>query len=89
MTDNQLNLLAAAFARSNMGLPMENFFRRSEGYVSLEEAVYDVCGGFMEADEHEEIFIEEAKMWLSILRDESQLQAYRKSSPHVFAACGV
>ena len=57
--------VAALLARSNMGHnpPRESSSPR-EAHSSLSSAVCDICGAFMETDEHEEIFMHEARMWL-------------------------
>ena len=57
--------VAALLARSNMGQnpPTESSSPRA-AHISLSSAVCDICGPFMETDEHEEMFMHEARMWL-------------------------
>lgn len=87
MTDDQLNTLAAAFARSNMGHRISDFSKLT--FKNLDSAVCRICGDLIENDDHYDMFLEEAEMWKSILQDECSLQEYRISSPDVFKACGV
>jgi hypothetical protein len=89
MTDNQLNLLAATFARSNMGFPIEDFSELVFVTKTLSTAVERVCGEFVEKDEHFDSFMEEARGWKELLLSDVERAKYRRSSPHVFEACGV
>ncbi len=68
ITESERAVLAAYFARSNMGQMRPD--RReiepllSDG-VTLPGAVIALCQEFMESDEHYDIFMKEAKMWAS------------------------
>jgi hypothetical protein len=68
LTDREKNVLAAWFARSNMG--MERASRKeverllnSTWEVTLQGATVSLCEQFMESDEHERIFELEAEGW--------------------------
>jgi len=70
ITELERTVLAAWFARSNMG---QNPFKRDRLIelltpkerwpLTLQSAVITICGEFMESDEHEDIFLKEAKGW--------------------------
>lgn len=88
MTDPELNLLAALFARSNMGHELvPPLFRDLPQTVS--EAVSQTCVDLIENDEHYDLFMEEAAAWRKSLASEEVRERYRKSSPHVFKAAGL
>lgn len=62
--------VAALLARSNMGQRMPDpapAGKLRTPYVSLGSAIYGLCSPFMETDEHEGIFMEEGRMWLSMI----------------------
>jgi len=64
-------ILAAIFARSNLGmaLPDTSLVQRAKtGNPTLESSVVLFCGEFMESEEHEEMFLLEAKGWLRQLK---------------------
>lgn len=88
MNEKKLNLLAALFARSNMGHSVGSYAHH-EGFNLLPAAIYFVCGDLIEDTDHAVMFEDEARSWKSRLRDPSVMENYRKSSPHVFAAAGV
>lgn len=76
----ELPILAAIFARSNMGqgLPSKKDVERHKANVDfrtkeptppdLETCVNDFCGKFMESDEHYVIFMDEARWWVKELK---------------------
>lgn len=76
----ELPILAAIFARSNMGqgLPAKRDVERFKTNVdwrtkklappALESCVSDFCGKFMESDEHQDMFEKEARWWLKGLQ---------------------
>jgi hypothetical protein len=74
ITERERIVLAAYFARSNMG--MDRATNREiqkllagDGHgrcdVTLDSAVVYLCQQYMESDEHYKIFMDEAKMWAS------------------------
>lgn len=74
-----LAILPSIFARSNMGqgLPdQQTVDRLKRGWqqggrtmhVDLHSAVISVCQEFMECDEHERMFVAEARGWVKTLR---------------------
>jgi hypothetical protein len=74
ITERERLVLAAYFARSNMGLDRATSkevqsLLAGEGHgrcqVSLDSAVTFLCQQYMESDEHQDMFMEEAKMWAS------------------------
>lgn len=79
----ELPILAAIFARSNMGLglPLKrdvellkaNVDWRSKKYTppTLEHCVTSLCCRFMESESHEEMFQAEANMWFRELRNDT------------------
>lgn len=66
--ESQLNVVAALFARGNMGQlqPSVGEIKRAFGNekATLNDAVEMLCQQFMENDEHYDIFLEEAKGWV-------------------------
>ncbi len=66
-TPEQKNVVAALFARTNMGgtLPppqkMKRLFETPD--ISLADSVLELCGHLMESEEHLEAFLEEAQSW--------------------------
>ena len=76
----ELPILAAIFARSNMGqgLPSKKDVERFKANIdwrtkepsppSLDSCVNNFCDKFMESDEHYDWFMKEAKWWLKELR---------------------
>jgi hypothetical protein len=76
LSELDLAVLPAIFARSNMGqgLPKQDVVDRmklpgSHGQpIELHTAVIWVCEEFMESDEHEHMFVKEAKWWVPQLR---------------------
>lgn len=92
LTDMQLDVLAAMFARSNMGHGVPEAWKlrglltpAPRWNPNLGSMVGNLCGDLMESDEHFDMFLDEAKMWRRILKKKSELEAYRKSSPDLFA----
>lgn len=79
----ELPILAAIFARSNMGMgyPTKKLVEqlkvnkdwRTKEYapVILEVAVADICGRFMESEQHQGWFEQEARSWLNDLKRET------------------
>lgn len=66
-------VLAAWFARSNMGQPraerkvVERLLTPDTRWpLTLQSAVITVCQEFMESDEHEKWFLDEAKSWFKM-----------------------
>jgi len=75
LTERERIVLAAYFARSNMGQdPADrNHVQRllkTAGRVTLSCAVADLCGEFMETDEHQDIYEEEAQGWLATFEND-------------------
>lgn len=78
LTERELIVLSAIFARSNMGqgFPAKRDVERLKDYVprnpaydlTLGSCVNDICRKFMESDEHQGYFMEEAEDWLKDLR---------------------
>lgn len=64
----QLNVVAAHFARTNMGQSecSVGLLRRmlTDKDMSLGSAVNVICGEFIESQEHYHIFMSEARAWL-------------------------
>lgn len=79
----ELPVIAAIFARSNMGqgFPPKKRVEDMKNYkdwrtkkpkpVPLSTAVIDFCQQFMESDEHEGYFMDEAEGWLKDLKKET------------------
>jgi hypothetical protein len=79
----ELPILSAIFARSNMGqgLPSKSEVERFKTYVdwrtkkpfapSFQSCVIAFCGKFMESDEHEDMFMQEAKSWMKELKKDT------------------
>lgn len=72
-----LPILAAIFARSNMGQGLPTAaevarLRDSDKPTTLESAVVYYCQQFMESDEHEKGFIAEGKMWMRELKRDTR-----------------
>jgi hypothetical protein len=74
LTECERVVLAAYFARSNMGMDRATSkevqgLLAGDGHgrypVTLDSAVMFLCQQFMESDEHYDFFMEEAKMWAS------------------------
>lgn len=67
MTPEQLNVIAAIFARSNTGMPLptveEVRHLLSLKKNSLSGCVMYLCQQYMESDDHQEMFEDEAKGW--------------------------
>lgn len=73
LTERELIVLSAAFARSNMGQgnpPKEHVQQllTSDRNPSLSSAVMRFCEQCMETDEHQRMFETEAKSWVRSLR---------------------
>lgn len=73
LTERELIVLSAAFARSNMGHgnPPKTYVQQlltSSGTPSLSSSVLMFCEQFMETDEHQAMFETEAKSWVKSLR---------------------
>ena len=90
MNDQEKNLAAAYMARSNMGQPKAPLrFRTSafgpHGYgSSLASAVNGICREFMETDEHETLFMDEAAGWLDRINEDGEEKFFSDFS-HVAA----
>jgi hypothetical protein len=60
--------LAAIMARSNMGMPLPDVetvkrMIKYGGHNTISSAVCDVCDQYMETDEHQQMFEDEARGW--------------------------
>lgn len=72
LTKSQKMIVAAMFARTNMGQPppsvedVAQLFASNnrQPFTHLSMPVNTLCGQYMEADEHERIFLAEARGWL-------------------------
>lgn len=82
----RINILSAAFARSNMGHSLSPQIAQMKEPDSLYGAVLRVCADLIESDEHSDLFLEEATAWKDLLQTSEGLARYRSYSPHVFAA---
>jgi hypothetical protein len=70
LTSTEKNVLAAWFARSNMGMtraPREKVQYLLKSDSTLESATISLCQEFMETDQHEAIFQEEAEGWFKTI----------------------
>lgn len=72
-TREQKYVVAALFARSNMGIEkpddsrVARLFKNAAApsrWASLSNAVIGICEEFMESDEHQKIFENEGQMWM-------------------------
>lgn len=75
LTEKEIIVLAGVFARANMGqaLPERDHVGRvlGDGYrLSLSGSVLTFCEDYIESDEIYDMFMEEAKMWVKILKKE-------------------
>lgn len=67
MDDKELTILAAAFARSNLGFEfpdisdLSRLLKRPK--VTLIDAVLFFCQKYMEGDDHYDMFVKEAQGW--------------------------
>lgn len=81
-------ILSAAFAVSNMGQPRPSsadIKRLKEGREpTLESAVMFLAERYMETDEHQSIFMDEAQSWFDTFGDTTQVASYRSSSADLF-----
>lgn len=72
LSELDLMILPAIFARSNMGhgLPDASAVAadRRRTTTTLQGCVIHYAGHLMETDEHEEMFLEEARSWVKTLR---------------------
>ena len=86
LSDKDRNIIAALYARSNMGqllpAPARVARLKAAGTVSLDSAVNCVCEEFMEADEHYKIFMQEAKSWKKELKTDEA--GCRRNAPDIF-----
>jgi hypothetical protein len=82
LSEKDIIILAAMFARSNMGMERasDNRVRRLKDckFLHLEDAVSDLCQEFMENDEHYDIFVEEAQGWVDYLKNEPRASEIHK-----------
>lgn len=82
LSNKELNILAAMFARSNMGMapPTDKHIARLKSCrtIKLDSAVEDICGQFIETNEHFEIFYAEAKSWVKYLKHEEDARTIHK-----------
>jgi hypothetical protein len=90
----ELNILAAIFARSNMGqgLPAKKDVERFKANTdwrtkelsppTLDTCVNGFCGRFMESDEHYDWFMKEAKWWLSSFK-KTTAEVLAHNHPHI------
>ena len=66
-------ILSGMLARSNMGQPDPSIDQvkrlRSSPPTTVQNAVCRLCEQFMESDEHERIFTEEAMAWFAHISD--------------------
>lgn len=93
ITELERTVLAAWFARSNMGQPrldgkrIKDLLRSDRKWpLDLESAVNAVCNEFMETDEHEKMFYDEAKSWYKTFSPRGKYatrEAIVKTWPHV------
>ena len=89
MNDREKNLVAAYMARTNMGQKPPPLRLRTSAFglyghgSSLNSAVCAICQEFMETDEHERMFEEEAEAWLARINldgDEKFLAQYEHAA---------
>lgn len=76
--------LAAGMAISNMGQEVPAYIsdRPKNWSPSVEYTVCDLAGHIMETDEHEDIFVGEAKGWLKYIRKEGYANLLKNHGPH-------
>ena len=81
LTTSDVTVLAAIFARSNMGmgLPDAKDVARVKSWndPELQSVVMNFCAQFMETDEHERIFVSEGKGWVKDLKKRDREYLYR------------
>jgi hypothetical protein len=69
-TKAQSYVIAALFARSNAGMDLPRvdelkwMMVSASPLTSLTSAVVGMCGKYMETNEHQRMFVDEAKMWM-------------------------
>jgi hypothetical protein len=82
-------ILAGVFALTNMGQPLptqssiENAikdYRNPRINWTIESSAIHFCGHLYESDEHEEIFLNEAKGWYKELKRHSDAKKYWNST---------
>ncbi len=76
--------LAAAFAISNMGqvVPEDMSTVPHNPYSTPRSQVDSYVGHFMETDEHEQIFADEAEMWAETLTSRTQEEVLSTHGSH-------
>lgn len=85
MTRDEIVILAAMFAVTNMGQAMPDVdvvrqLRRTKK-VDLGSAVMCVAEQYMESDEHQDWFMEEAQSWVKQLKAKKTMAAVREIWP--------
>jgi hypothetical protein len=85
-TPAQLNVVAAVFGHSNMGMELPTVdavrFLLRLPKVTLSTAVMHISGGWMESDEHQDIFEEEARSWVKN-PELASLESIQPVWPHI------
>lgn len=82
ITHNQACVMSAMLARSNMGqFPVSDdkirWLKNLGPAVTVSGCVYNLCDDLMETDEHEEIFLGEARMFhQQLLQDGEKTREY-------------
>lgn len=88
LTDTELVVLAACFARTNIGMPVPDRARVQRllelKMVSLGGCVSAMCGQYMESDDDHAMFMGEAKMWRVTLKKDGR-EKITKVWPHMAA----
>jgi hypothetical protein len=86
MTNQQAIVLAAIFARSNMGHGESPEWRikglMANPKITLSDAVLSCCGDLMETDEHQQMFEEEARGWYKDFKRKSIKNALKPFRDH-------
>lgn len=81
MNEPKLSVVAALAATSNLGLTLPDaraVERRIRPHVSVLVCMADFAGQFVETDEHEDIFNDEAERWHKALRKVSDAELARR-----------
>lgn len=88
LTEPELAVLGAMFARSNMGMPMPSahevmqYRKNAATEASIMAMVNMVCADFMETDEDFDTFLAEANGWQHSLKDKDFEYVF-KTWPHM------
>ena len=83
LSNDEVDVLAGVFACSNCGMnrPSRKDVRYALKYgFTVHQSVMHFCGQYMESDDHEDMFLEEAYSWVHYLKNTSKEDLIRAHS---------